>query len=323
MAKDPADRYPAAEAMAADLDALLAADEPRRPARLPKLPRQPPAWRRYLGPAVGLAVVAGLAVAAWAYLGPLVGSPPAKSTDRVPEPGLPTITNSIGMVLARVPDGKFVMGDSRIADAPPHRVGITRPFLIGVHEVTQKEYKDVVGSNPSEFLSELRPVDSVTWNEAVEFCEKLSVRASEKVAGRAYRLPTEAEWEFACRAGSGTAFGIGMTISPETANTRLSGLHSTAPVGTYPPNRWGLYDMQGNVWEWCADWYDAEYYRDAPVAQDPPGPEKPTRTKVTRGGSWQTEPADCRAAFRNDTFAPTERSPMVGFRVVCTLAGGS
>jgi formylglycine-generating enzyme required for sulfatase activity len=213
------------------------------------------------------------------------------------------------------------MGDRLIADAPPHRVQISRPFLIGTHEVTQAEYKAVVGSNPSEFLSDIRPVESVTWAEAVDFCAKLSARASERTAGRAYRLPTEAEWEFACRAGTNTPFGIGSTLSAETANTRLSGLLSTTPAGTYMPNPWGLHDTHGNVWEWCADWYDVMYYINSPVAIDPPGPETGTK-RVTRGGSWQTEPADCRSAFRNDAFAPDTRSPAVGFRVVCTADGG-
>jgi formylglycine-generating enzyme required for sulfatase activity len=220
------------------------------------------------------------------------------------------------MALVRIPAGTFHMGGPLIPDARPHPVWITRPFLIGTHEVTQAQYGAVVGTHQSRFRGDTRPVDSVTWAEAVEFCEKLSARAPEKAAGRVYRLPTEAEWEYACRAGTGTQFALGQTLPPEKANTRAGGLNATVPVGTYPPNPWGLYDVHGNVWEWCQDWYDPT----SADMVDPAGPETGTH-RVTRGGSWESNPADCRSGFRNDAYAPDARSPAVGFRVVCVVGG--
>jgi formylglycine-generating enzyme required for sulfatase activity len=316
MARDPAARYPSAEAFAADLDLVLAADDTPRPIPLPKLPAQRKLSRRLPGLAVGALVVAALAAGAWYVLGPPGLGQSDKPASR-PTPKLPTETNSIGMVLVRVPGGRFRMGDASIPDAPLHPVQVSQPFLIGVNEVTQAQYRMVVGTNPSHFPGDSRPVDSVTWQEAVEFCEKLSARAAEKTAGRSYRLPTEAEWEYACRAGSGEAFGVGPTLPAEKGNSAISGQLATMPVGSYPPNAIGIHDMHGNVWEWCGDWYDAEYYVVSP-AIDPPGPDMGTH-RVTRGGSWETPPADCRSGYRNDAFAPDARNPAVGFRVVCTV----
>jgi formylglycine-generating enzyme required for sulfatase activity len=318
MAKDPAARYPSAEALATDLDALLATDEPSRPAPLPKLPRRPNVWGRLPGLVGGLLVLAALAAGGWYLFGP--HPEPAKPSARSTEPELPTVTNSVGMTLVRVPAGVFMMGDPLIADATPHPVKISKPFLVGAREVTQAQYRQVTGGNPSQFPGDTRPVEKVTWAEAVAFCEKLSARAEERAAGRTYRLPTEAEWEYACRAGAQTAFCLGPTLPADKANTAAAGYGATTPVGTYPASRWGLYDVHGNVWEWCADWYDLGYYAIAPPV-DPPGPEAGTR-RVTRGGSWQTAPGDCRSAFRNDAFAPDSRSPAVGFRVVCVEGGG-
>jgi formylglycine-generating enzyme required for sulfatase activity len=314
MAKDPIGRYPSVDAMVSELDTLLAADDTPRPAPLPKIPRRPTAWQRAPTVLAGLVLAAGLAAAAWWVFGSITSPPPATPSTRTPAPGLPTELNSIGMVLARVPAGKYVMGDRLIADNQPHLVQISRPFLIGVHEVTQAHYKIVVGANPSHFTDDGRPVDSVTWADAVEFCTRLSARSPEKAAGRVYRLPTEAEWEYACRAGTRTAFSLGETLPPETANSLHSGFKATVLTGTFPPNPWGLYDVHGNVWEWCSDWYDPTYSD----AIDPAGPESGFK-RVTRGGSWQASAAECRSGFRNDAFAPDVASPAVGFRVVCVV----
>mgnify|MGYP001391923129 FL=1 len=138
---------------------------------------------------------------------------------------------------------------------------------------------------------------------------------AERRAGRTYRLPTEAEWEYCCRAGARGNFAFGATLGVAHANFRSSGLNRTTPTSAYPPNAWGLYDVHGNLWEWCADWYKLDYYREAPV-NDPPGPARGTR-RVARGGAYNSPAEDCMAAFRCDRFAPDERNASVGFRVIC------
>jgi formylglycine-generating enzyme required for sulfatase activity len=331
MAPDPADRYPSAEAMLADLEAVLAADAaapaPRPPRLVAPRPARLPAatWRTRLRPVVG----PGSAVAALAVLGYFVLSmrptqPGSKSSDpsdeAPPAAALPVVTNSVGMKLARVPPGDFLMGDPIIPDAQPHVIRISHGFLVGVHEVTQLEYQLVTGTNPSQFRGESLPVEQVTWDEARAFCAKLSDRPEEKALGRVYRLPTEAEWEYCCRAGTGTSFNRGRQLTPRQANTLVSGFQRPTPVGTYPPNLWGLYDLHGNVGEWCSDWYGAEYYVVSPVI-DPAGPTEGTK-RVVRGGSWCSPPDDARSGYRCDAFAPDARSPAVGFRVVCTEAAG-
>jgi formylglycine-generating enzyme required for sulfatase activity len=303
----------------ADLDALLAVDEPLRAAPLPKLPPRGRAWRRPAALLGGILAVAALAAGGWYVFGPPRSSTTRAST-RSSAPSRPTVTNSVGMELASVPPGRFVMGDATVPDGrPPHPVQISRPFLIGTTEVTQAQYKLVVGDNPSQFPGDTRPVDSVTWDEANTFCEKLTARAGEQSAGRLYRLPTEAEWEYACRAGTETAFSLGPTLPGTLANTGRSGIHATLPVGTFSPNPWGLYDVHGNVWEWCRDWYGTQQFA-VSKATDPTGPQAGTR-RVARGGSWETEPAECRSASRG-AFAPDERSTTLGFRVICVVSGG-
>jgi formylglycine-generating enzyme required for sulfatase activity len=252
----------------------------------------------------------------------------------------PEITNSITMRLALIPAGRFTMGSppddpGRGDNEDAHEVEITRPFYLGVFEVTQAQYKAVMGDNPS-WLSALGggkdlvrgqdtdafPVDGVTWEEAVTFCERLSARASEKRAGLTYRLPTEAEWEYACRAGTSSAFHYGDMLSSTQANfdgkspyggaAKGPYLERCTRVGSYQPNRFGLFDMHGNVWELCADWYDKDYYKTSP-RQDPQGPPSGAR-RVVRGGSWNNDGQCCRAAFRSMVL-PTDRSGAVGFRV--------
>ncbi|MFM8704538.1 MAG: formylglycine-generating enzyme family protein, partial [Planctomycetia bacterium] len=176
------------------------------------------------------------------------------------------------------------------------------------------------------------PGVNVSWNDAVAFCEWLSRKENKK-----YRLPTEAEWEYACRAGTPTPFWNGDdpeglaasdNVADGTAQAKFSGWTAirgrdghvfTAPVGSFDrPNRFGLEDMHGNVGEWCADWYDDGYYANFP-ASDPKGPSSAGSFRVIRGGSWSYNPVDCRSAYRNDGLTPTRRSARVGFRVVCEL----
>ena len=234
----------------------------------------------------------------------------------------PTITLDLGnkaaMKLALIPAGKFLMGSlgdepGRDEDEGPQReVVVSRPFYMGVHEVTQGQYEAVVGSNPSRFVDAAKPVESVSWDEAVEFCRRLSRRTHQAVA-----LPTEAQWEYACRAGLKTRFGFGEDDRQLATFARYSqGAEAgTAAVGSKKPSAWGLFDMHGNVWEWCGDWYASSYVNAA--AQDPPGPLS-GQWRVLRGGSWVNTWEACRCAARNKS-APDVRYNGIGFRVVVNL----
>jgi formylglycine-generating enzyme required for sulfatase activity len=255
------------------------------------------------------------------------------------------IENSIGMKLALIPAGEFVMGApeserGRQRDQDQHRVRITKPFYMGVYEVTQAEYARVMGTNPSYFsatdggrnevsgLDTSRfPVETVFWTDGEELCRKLSSLPEEKAAGRAYRLPTEAEWEYACRAETSTPFYCGTQLNHQLANCRGAlkpygighfGLNRPTTVGSYPPNAYGLYDMHGNVWEWCQDWYSADYFDRSPV-DDPQGPST-ARYRVIRGGGWASDPYVCRSAHRY-SGPPMRRRNNVGFRVVAVPSG--
>ena len=207
-----------------------------------------------------------------------------------------------------LPAGSFVMGEGGAS----HQVTLTTPFLIGVYEVTQEQYERVMGTNPSEFKGAQNPVGNVSWEDAVEFCRKLSAIPAEKAAGRVYRLPTEAEWEYACRAGTTTKYYFGNDESQlgEYAWYDQNSGSTTHPVGRKRPNAWGLYDMHGNVWEWCNDWY-GDYPQG--TAQDPQGPSKGS-FRVNRGGGWLSEAAFCRSALRNG-YGPSLRSSLNGFRL--------
>jgi formylglycine-generating enzyme required for sulfatase activity len=216
-------------------------------------------------------------------------------------------------------------------ETPQHVVTLSRPFYLGLYPVTQRDYGTVTGTDPSLFIAQHNwpnyPVEEVRWEDAVAFCEQLSALPEEKAAGRVYRLPTEAEWEYACRAGTTTAFSFGPTASSTQAN--FSGHHPyddadgpylqrTSIVGSYLPNAFGLYDMHGNVWEWCADWYCKDYYKSSP-AVDPAGPES-GEGHTLRGGSWFIVGRGCRSAERCYTDeAPVHRTGSVGFRVAMTL----
>lgn len=201
------------------------------------------------------------------------------------------VVNSVGMKFRLIPAGEFTMGDpDGRATETPHKVTLTKPILVGVHEVTNLQWQEVMGDLPSKFAGAQNPVEQVQWTDAVAFCKKLSEREAEREAGRVYRLPTSAEWEYACRAGTVTRYSFGNQANQlvdhawffENAN------QTTHPVGQKMPNPWGLFDMYGNVWEWCSDWrgpYDAN------DQVDPQGPARSeTGQRVLRGGCWETNP---------------------------------
>jgi RNA polymerase sigma factor (sigma-70 family) len=214
-------------------------------------------------------------------------------------------TNSIGMKFVWIPPGTFMMGSpqeekERSDDETQHKVTLTRGFYMGVYTVTQEQWQQVMGNNPSYFRGEANlPVEQVSWNDCQEFIKKL--REKDK---KQYRLPTEAEWEYACRAGTTTPFHFGDTISTEQAHYYGEAVYGngkkgvcrnkTTPVGTFPANAWGLHDMHGNVWQWCQDGY-GEYPRNDVL--DPKGPEK-DGIRVLRGGPWLYNPVECRSAHR-------------------------
>ena len=203
-------------------------------------------------------------------------------------------------------------------EQPQHKVRITRPFYLGIFTITQAQYEAVMGANPSRYKGANRPVEMVSWSDAVAFCKKLSAKT-----GREVRLPTEAEWEYACRAGTTGPWYTGETISNKQANFRdywgwaeSDEYHGTTPVGSYPANPWGLYDMIGNVQQWCQDWYDYYYYGKSPV-DDPTG-SVGGPFHVARGGAWDGTWGECRSASRKDSVEFTlERDWTKGFRVVC------
>lgn len=253
-------------------------------------------------------------------------------------------TSSV-LKLVTIPAGQFWMGSESCNDeGPRHRVTITKPFQMGALQVTQEEFQSVLGRNPSKFkasfvhLDKNRPVESVTWFDAVQFCNQLSrlegrspsyhldvIRRSQDqhiviahvsmLAGNGYRLPTEAQWEYACRAGSTGEWWFG-------DDAKLLGCYAwytensdrkTHPVGQKRPNGWGLQDMHGNVREWVQDWYDVGCYARSP-AEDPPGPSA-GHLRVCRGGGWRDDTHYCRSAARGhgDPVVPSDD---IGFRVV-------
>jgi formylglycine-generating enzyme required for sulfatase activity/serine/threonine protein kinase len=222
---------------------------------------------------------------------------------------LPTRKNSIGMTFRLLPGGVFTMSEGKEA----HKVTLTKPFEIGVYEVTQKQYQRVMGPKPSAFPGPQNPVEQVSWDDAVEFCRKLSAMPEEKAAGYVYRLPTEAEWEYACRAGTDTKYSFGDDESQlgDYAWYDRNSEKKTHPVGQKKPNPWGLYDMHGNVWEWCQDW-EGNYPSGAAV--DPTGPPSAS-SRVLRGGSLGNGTVYCRTADRNGTL-PGVRGNNFGLRVV-------
>jgi len=254
--------------------------------------------------------------------------------------------NQIVLEMVLISGGSFTMGSPteelghQESESPQHLVSI-KPFCMGKYPVTQAQWQAVAAlpqvnreldPNPSSFKGENRPVDFVSWHDAVEFCDRLTAHTK-----RVYRLPSEAEWEYACRAGTNTPFHFGETIMTDLANYRgtdneeykWSGSYGRGPKGIYRQettvvgsfevaNTFGLYDMHGNVWEWCADhWH--ENYEGAPTdgsAWIEAGDDNDNRFRLLRGGSWFNIPGGCRCAYRDGSL-PGIRDDKLGFRVVC------
>ncbi|OYV91581.1 MAG: hypothetical protein B7Z73_05415, partial [Planctomycetia bacterium 21-64-5] len=246
-------------------------------------------------------------------------------------PTMARFVNSLGMRFVTVPAGTFTMGVPDVGnnapappECPPHEVKISRAFWLGEHEVTQAQYESVMGHNPSHHLADVAgvestddfPVENVTWYDGAEFCRRLSEAPEEKAEHRRYRLPTEAEWEYACRAGKSEAYRWTTRRMPDDKSGEAAGIEPALPVanvGGYPANAFGLHDMRGNVWEWCGDWFDRAYYRRSPLA-DPRGPAE-GYLKVVRGSDWIFVGEVCRINY--PIMSPWRKSPFVGFRVVC------
>lgn len=284
----------------------------------------------------------------------------ALAQERPPSPG-PATSKATGMKLVLIRNGAFEMGSATSEEGhtrreSQHTVRISRPFYISVSEVTQADFETIMDRNPSTFsktgseAARVRdvqtarfPVENVSWFDAIEFCIKLSVADGlkpaytigqiEREAGSiksavvgmtgdpGYRLPTEAEWEYACRAGTTTAYNSGETISLLQSAGWFGGEKTSSsnsnqqphPVGLKGSAGNGLFDMHGNVSEWCHDWYDSDFYRASPTL-DPAGPNS-GNARVLRGGSWNSDPVNCRSAARA-AAVPGRRSPETGFRIV-------
>ncbi len=237
------------------------------------------------------------------------------------------LPGGVSMTFSFIPPGSFLMGGTVSDDEKPiHKVTLTKGFFLGVHPVTQLQWAAVMGNNPRYFKGENRPVERVSWDDCQEFCEKLG---SKQESGLKVGLPTEAEWEWACRAGTTTDYHFGVVLNTDLANYNElnwacgnpspKGKYGdeTTEVGLFPCNTWGLFDLHGNVWEWCQDVYDEDYYQSSPP-QDPIGTTNQDDIHVFRGGSCNMHRGYCRAAARWWRGAKLSES-FLGFRVCFRL----
>ena len=230
----------------------------------------------------------------------------------------------VWLELQLIPAGTFLMGspeeeEERYEDETRHEVTLTQPFRIGKYPVTQAQWQAVMGNNPSNFQGDTLPVERVSWDDAQSFCVKVHEKTGHTVC-----LPTEAQWEYSCRAGTSTPFHFGQELNGTQANcdgnypygTTQKGpyLGKTSPVGSYPGNAWGLHDMHGNVWEWCQEWY-GDYQKVS--IKDPEGSSNGEH-RVLRGGSWFYHAGSCRAGLRFRD-APDVRDDSCGFRLLLPL----
>src|SRR5574341_394347 len=231
------------------------------------------------------------------------------------------LSRDVVLELVWIPGGTFLMGSLRSQgydDEHPQRRVTVAPFLIGKYPVTQEQWQSLMGKSSSRFKGARRPVENVSWQEAGRFCERLS-----RTTGRAYHLPSEAQWEYACRAGTSTPFYFGETLTTDVANyngeftfrSEPKGVyrHETTEVGCFPPNAMGMFDLHGNIWEWCSDaWHDN--YEGAPTDERAWELKGDAALRVARGGCWHDTPDVCRSAARLK-MAANEGDDIVGFRV--------
>ncbi|MBQ7178376.1 MAG: formylglycine-generating enzyme family protein [Victivallales bacterium] len=230
--------------------------------------------------------------------------------------------NKVTLTLIKIKAGSFMMGSpedelGRGYNEEQHRVTLTKDYWLGMYPVTQRQYKAVIGRNPSDFSYPDFPVDNVSWHLAKIFCSKLN-QMTTCPAGYKFDLPTEAQWEYACRAGTTTALNSGKNITDrfgKCVNLAKIGWYKDnflprRNVGKKKPNAWGLYDMHGNVEEWCRDWYEADYASDPEFLNG----QIKGDFRVTRGGGHTSDPEECRSASR-ECYEPTLRYNFVGFRV--------
>jgi formylglycine-generating enzyme required for sulfatase activity len=347
VAKRPEDRYQTPAEVAAALEPYTRPTSPAAPPATPTAVKEPepaphphpPHSRRWVLVSLGILLVLG-GGGWWGYWHSL-GADPNKAEK-------PPVTNSLGMRLAWIPAGEFTMGSppgeagGRDDEGPSHQVTLTRPFYLATHETTVANFRafaqaaryqtkaeedgkgalrwnadkqtwerdpKCIWRNPGWRQEDDEPVVCVSRYDALAFCYWLS-----RKEGKTYRLPTEAEWEYACRAGTTTPYAYGTMLSSGQGNWATSGSQGrTIRVGSLEANPWGLYDMHGNAWEWCADFYNPTYYRDSPL-RDPHGPEQGL-WGVLRGGSWQTDSPECRSAARLGAVLDSRRTD-TGFRVV-------
>jgi sulfatase modifying factor 1 len=235
----------------------------------------------------------------------------------------------LNLVMLPIEPGSFMMGSPSIEkeredDETQHQVTLTRAFWMSKTEVTQSQYESIMGNNPSNFKGANNPVEMISWDDANKFCQTLTARersAGPLPANEEYRLPTEAEWEYCCRAGTTTVFHYGDSLSSNQANfdgdfpyggaSEGIARDKTIAVASFKPNAWGLYDMPGNIYEWCSDWY-GNYPSGAQT--DPTGPQSGS-SRVSRGGSWSNFARSCRSAYRSE-ITPSNRNRSIGFRLV-------
>ncbi len=273
---------------------------------------------------IGFSLIAAVAFTiVLAVRAPVIAPAPRQS------PGPSSYTNTIGMKLALIPEGEFMMGSPAdeknrlMCEGPQHRVRITRPFYLCTTEVTQGQWETVMGTRPWHGDKDVKegsdyPATHVGWEDAVDFCKKLSSKE-----GKTYRLPSEAEWEYACRSGTTTAYSFGDEAEGlgdyawYRGNAAAVGENYAHRVGKKKPNGFGLYDMHGNVWEWCSDCYSEEYYESSP-SSDPTGLNDGWR-RVVRGGGRGFTAGICRSAFRAGD-SPDAESDLLGFRIACSSA---
>jgi formylglycine-generating enzyme required for sulfatase activity len=215
-------------------------------------------------------------------------------------------------IMIAIPGGTFWMGSAdgvgSDAERPRHEVAIA-PFWMSKYQITQAQYKAITRKTPSRFEGDQKPVEHVSWWEAIAFCEQLTTKGN-----YTFRLPSESEWEYACRAGTQTLFYFGDTISAEQVN--YENKSGTTDVGIFPANKFGLHDMHGNVWEWCADhWH--KNYKGATTDESASITASKDARRLLRGGSWFDNPDYCRSALRNN-YSPVIQRNNFGFRVVCS-----